>query len=127
MATAAIGVFNSNSLGLNVSDLLVYSIGGLSAYAVTDYVFPNAGATESSITSFLGGIPFVGSLWSVGEGTDSLAKAVGGLSFLLGIVAGMAGKMLTGDGSFGLLCALGAGSVEALVVNGSLSSWVPVL
>jgi hypothetical protein len=127
MATAAIGIFNENSLGLNFSDLVVFAIGGLSSFAVTDYIFPNAGNVESSITSFLGDIPFVGSLWGAAEGTDSVVKAVGSLSFLLGILAGMAGKLMTGDGSFGLLLALAAGSMEALVVNGTFSSWVPTL
>lgn len=127
MATAAIGVLNSNNLGLNLGDLVVFSLGGLSSYAVTDYLFPNDGAIESSATSFFGSIPFVSTFWGVAEGTDSLGKAVGSLSFLVGIIAGMAGKMITGDGSMGLLLALGAGSIEALIFNGSLSSWVPVL
>jgi hypothetical protein len=125
MATLALGAFNSNSAGLGVGDVIVYSIGGFASYVVTDYAFPNAGDVETSITSFLSGIPIVGTFWSGAEDLDSIAKGLTSLSPLVGLLAGIGGQMATKDGSVGLLTAMAACSLQALWLNGTIATLMP--
>lgn len=120
MASVVIGLVNTNTAGVTVGDVIVYSIAGLASYLVTDYVIPNESATESKITKTFKKIPVIGTIWSVTEDVDTITKAITSMSFVVGLVAGMLGKVISSDGGVGLLCALGAGSIEALIVNGSL-------
>lgn len=127
MATVALGLFNSNSMGLGIGDLMIYTVAGAAAYAVTDYAFPNEGTIEHSISTTLGGIPIIGSFWAGVEDVDTLGKTLTSLSPIVGLVAGTLAAALTKDSSLGLLTAMTAGSLEALYLNGTFSELVPVL
>jgi len=114
-ANAILGT-NVGTSKINLGDLAIYAVGGIGGYALVDYMLPKKGVTKTLNNTF-SKIPIVGSLWSVGEGASVLATAMGGLSFVFGLVGGLGTQILTKDSSFGILGSFAAGAVAGYVEN----------